>query len=46
MTMNFILNLLASSMKTPDAYTGLETSWFHYLSLLLSIICFIIIENI
>lgn len=38
--MNKILEFLNSEMTTPVAYTGLETSWFHYLSLILTAIVF------
>lgn len=36
--MNFILELLDSKMNRPESYGSLETSWFHYLSLILVLV--------
>ncbi|WP_025725328.1 YwaF family protein [Acholeplasma granularum] len=36
--MNFLLELLNSSMQTPKAYASFLESWFHYLSLLILVI--------
>ncbi|MDY0210797.1 MAG: YwaF family protein [Acholeplasma sp.] len=44
--METLLNFLNLKMKTPVAYTSFETSWFHYLSLLLMIIGILIFTKL
>lgn len=44
--MTYILEFLSSKMKTPVAYSAFETSWLHYVSLVLMILSIMIVYRL